>query len=50
MNMAGNKKKVKKRFKDKFHDYMMRLSRISPSGVNDKDDRYYYHMRYFSEE
>ena len=32
----------KKSFKEKFHDYMMGMSKIVPFGLNDKEDKYYH--------
>lgn len=42
-------KKEKKSFRERFHDYMMDLSRISPSGLTDHHDEYYFHInRYYN--
>ena len=50
--MAGNTEKVngKKSFKEKFHDYCMRQSKIAPIGLNDKEDKYYHKIFNFDEE
>ena len=42
MEANANVVNKKKGFKEKFHDYMMRQSRIVPFGLNDKEDKYYH--------
>ena len=48
--MAANENKTeeKKSFKEKIHDYGMRLSKISPFGLNDKEDKYYHSIFNFT--
>lgn len=47
MAAKKNKTEGKKSFKEKFHDYSMRLSKISPFGLNDKEDKYYHNIYNF---
>lgn len=46
--MAVKAEKQEKSLKKKIHDYMMELSKISPCGVTDKHDEYYFHIKYFN--
>lgn len=46
--MAVKVNHTKKDLKDRIHDYMMGLSKISPKGITDKNDKYYYHVKYFN--
>ena len=42
-------KKRQKTFKERFHDYMMDMSKISPMGITDHHDEYYFHInKYYS--
>ena len=47
MTANENKTEGKKSFKEKFHDYSMRLSKIAPIGLNDKEDKYYHNIYNF---
>lgn len=42
MEANANVVNKKKSFKEKFHDYMMGMSKIVPFGLNDKEDKYYH--------
>lgn len=48
MTANVNKTEGKKSFKEKFHDYSMRLSKIAPIGLKDKEDKYYHNIYNFS--
>ena len=42
MEAKANVVNNKKSFKEKFHDYMMGMSKIVPFGFNDKEYKYYH--------
>ncbi len=42
MEANANVVNKKKSFKEKFHDYMMGMSKIVPFGLNDEEDKYYH--------
>lgn len=49
MSNKREEKKERRTFKEKLHDYMMDMSRISPSGLTDRHEEYYFHInRYYS--
>ena len=49
MRGKTEEKKEKLSFRERFHDSMMDLSRISPLGLTDHHDEYYFHInKYYS--
>ena len=49
LSRQKGEKNEKKSLRERFHDYMMDLSRISPSGLTDHHDEYYFHInRYYN--